>query len=290
MWPQNSTELNKILKQNLQKNKMELENLKDLWQAKQAENQNLINTATLNKLQQQRIESNFKMYFWGRCLVMVLHIIALGMLLFFMVKHINDPYYLLSALVLTGFYTYLAWHTWQQIKAVNSLKKQQNIINTQIVLANIQSQNLLFLRLSVLYIPVFLSYPVVVPRFFADINSSIFSDFDIMKASGGVWWQVQIITFLVLIPLGIWFYNQIKAENLNKPWVHRIIKKSSHPKVLQSLEYLNELKNDKQFIYQQKKLFLCQNPFQILTKMFHILVGFFVIFSFIKFYFQSPFC
>ena len=113
---------------------MELDNLKELWQAKQAENQNLINTATLDKLQQQRIESNFKMYFWGRCLVMFLHIIALGMLLFFVANHINDPHYLLSALVLTGFYTYLAWHTWQQIKAVNSLKKQQNIINFSLCL------------------------------------------------------------------------------------------------------------------------------------------------------------
>lgn len=111
----------------------------------------------------------------------------------------------------------------------------------QTSLMKIQTHLLGFIRLSVLCIPTFLSYPIVVSKAFADLNITVFGDFDVLKNTNGTWWYAEMIAYIVLIPLGLWFYKKVNAKNTHKTWVARIIKKSSSARVAKAIEYLNEL-------------------------------------------------
>ena len=108
-------------------------------------------------------------------------------------------------------------------------------------LMRIQTHLLNFIRLTVLCIPTFLSYPVVVSKAFTDLNITIFGNFDLVKRTNGSWWYAELVAYVILIPLGVWFYRQVSVKNIQKPWVARVIKKSSSVRVTKAIEYLNEL-------------------------------------------------
>ena len=56
-----------------------------------------------------------------------------------------------------------------------------------------------------------------------------------------------MVVFVVLIPLGLWFYREVSYKNIDKKWVKDFIRKSSGTRVTKALEFLTELqslKND----------------------------------------------
>jgi hypothetical protein len=108
-------------------------------------------------------------------------------------------------------------------------------------LARLKTHMLNFIRLSVLTIPAFLSFPVVVPRAFANLNMNVFRDFDIIGHTHGTWWLVQLISFSILLPLGIWFYRQVTPRSIHKKWVRHIIDTTGNKSVGKAAKYLNEL-------------------------------------------------
>ncbi|MES2797778.1 MAG: hypothetical protein V4683_17555 [Bacteroidota bacterium] len=217
---------------------MELDQLKLMWQEKNSAVG--LNAGLIEKIQTQKVISNLKPFLTSRYVVLALHIFAMVFILFSLFNNQNIPYFV-SGIVLFAFYIFLVYHCVQEIILVRAMSSVKTILEAQQSLAKIQSHNLLFLKLSVLFIPVFLTYPIVVPKGLADLNINIWSNFDILEASNGNWWSAQLVAFIILIPLGIWFYLQINAKNLDKFWVKRIIKKSMNASVVKSLEYLNEL-------------------------------------------------
>ena len=126
--------------------------------------------------------------------------------------HFNEPRYTLPAYVLLTFYSLAFKHSFLQIKNMYSISADKNIISMQASLASIQSGNLHFVRLSVLFIPALLSFPVVISKAISDFNLHALSGFDIIQQTNGNWWTAEIIASVILIPLGIWFYREINYK------------------------------------------------------------------------------
>lgn len=222
---------------------MNIDELKSIWQNSnsQLENNSHFNLQTVELIQSQKVKSPITAVYRQRIMEIICHFIALVLLLFFIYKNITQLPYAISGIILTVLYTYLFINCYKQIRLLTAINSHNSVIDIQRSLMRIQTYLLQFMRLSVLFIPTFLSFPVVVPKALADLNIPIFGNFDIMQSSNGQWWYVEVITFLVLTPLGIWFYKQVSIKNMHKKWVNRIIKKAASSRLRKAIDFLNEL-------------------------------------------------
>ncbi len=222
---------------------MEPDELITIWQANDAKINKAVqlNIKTLDLILSQKVTSALKSILWQRIIELSFHSIALILLFAFLIKNISQLPYVISAIALIAFYGFIFINCFKQIQIIASIEKDKTILSMQKSLMKIQTHLLNFIRLSVLCIPTFLSYPIVVSKAFADLNITVFGDFNILKKSNGAWWDAEIIAYIILIPLGLWFYKQVAAKNIHKKWVARIIKKSSSARVAKAIEHLNEL-------------------------------------------------
>jgi hypothetical protein len=224
---------------------MELDELITIWRANDEKLANAVklNLKAIDLILSQKVRSNLNSLLWQRIIELSLHAIALILLFAFLIYNINQLPYATSAIVLIAFYSFLLINCLRQMQVIASFENDKSIVSMQKALTKIQIHILDFIRLSVLCIPAFLSYPIVVSKGFADLNITVFGDFDLIKRTNGTWWLAEVITFIVLIPLGLWFYKQVNTNNIHKRWVARIIKRSSSTRVTKAMEYLNELED-----------------------------------------------
>jgi hypothetical protein len=224
---------------------MELDELITMWQANEEKINKAVqlNVKTLELVLAQKVKSALTSLLLQRIVELSFHSIAIILLLVFLVYNIGQLPYALSAIALVVFYGFLFMNCYRQIQIIRSIDNNKNIVSMQQSLMSIQTHLLNFIRLTVLCIPTFLSYPVVVSKAFTDLNITIFGDFDLVKRTNGSWWYAELVAYLILIPLGVWFYRQVSIKNIQKPWVARVIRRSSSARVTKAIEYLNELDN-----------------------------------------------
>ena len=222
---------------------MEIDELKTMWQAHEAklEKSTKLNLHTLGMIQSQRVKSAVKPLLIKNILVLASHTLTIIALLVFLIFNISAVPYAISALVLLGYYALLFVNSYKQIMVIKSLDKNKDVVSMQSSLTKLKMHILDFIRLSVLTIPAFLSFPVVVPEAFADLNINVFNDFDIIRQTNGTWWLAEIITFTILIPVGIWFYKQVTPQNIHKNWVRHLINRTTNKSVGKAVQYLNEI-------------------------------------------------
>lgn len=222
---------------------MEIDDLKTMWQAHETklEKSTTFNLYTLDMIQSQRVKSAIKPLLVKNTFVLVSHTLTIVALIVFLGFNITSLPFSVSALVLLGYYVMLFINCYKQIMVIKSLDKVFDVISMQSFLTKLRVHILDFIRLSVLSIPALLSFPVVVPKALADLNINIFKDFDIVSHTNGSWWLVEIIAFTILIPVGIWFYNQVTPENIQKNWVKQLINRTTNKSVGRAVQYLNEM-------------------------------------------------
>lgn len=222
---------------------MELDNLKTMWRDYDStlEKSLNLNLHTLDLIQTQKVKSVLIPLYWQRIIEITFHAIAIVLLSIFCYYNYNQLPYALSAYMLIAFYSLAFRNCFIQLKNLNNINANKNVISIQSSLAKIQSYSLNFVRLGVLFIPALLSFPVVISKAIIDLKLKSFSNFDILKQTNGNWFTAEIIAFAILIPLGIWFYNEINYKNVNKKWVNKVIEKTSGTRVKKVIEYIKEL-------------------------------------------------
>ena len=124
---------------------------------------------------------------------------------------------------------------------MRNVGRNKDVVSVQSALAKLKLHLIDFIRISVLTIPAFLSFPVVVPEAFADLDINFFNGFDIVRQTNGTWWIAEIIAFAILIPVGLWFYNQVTPRNFHKNWVRNLINRTTNKSVVKAVQYLNEM-------------------------------------------------
>ena len=222
---------------------MELDEIKSMWQTREAniEKSAKLNTRLLDKIESRKIYSILKPLLIQNQIVLILHLLVIAGLLTFFVYHITNLPYAASALVLLLYYVYLSVNCIQQIKAVRNVEKYSDIVGKQTALAVLNTHILQYPRLSILSIPVFLSFPVVVMKAMIDLKLNYFDGLDIITHTHGNWWTVELIVYLLFFPAGIWFYQQVKPTNMHKPWVRNMIRRISSKKLYKAAQFLEEL-------------------------------------------------
>ena len=208
---------------------MELEELKTLWTSNNAKLEKSINLSEQNiaLIQTQKVASTLAPLYRQRVVECIFHSLAIVLLISFLIKNRYQFPYAASAIVLLAFYSFLPFlHAIKQINMIRTMDYNKDLATLQTHLIKLQTHSLIYTRLAVLFVPTFLAYPVIVTKLIRDFHIKALSGFDIIAQSNGNWWSVQLIGFIVLIPLGIWFYLEVSYKNLGKKWVKDCIGQS----------------------------------------------------------------
>jgi hypothetical protein len=224
---------------------MELSELKSMWQTYDAKIEKTLklNQRFLEVMQSQKVKSKLTPLLWQRIIELAFHSAAIALLSVFLYWNFYHFPYAASAVLLIAFYTVALLNCIKQIRIIKQMDYSNDVISIQSSLVILKTNLLNYARLTVLCLPAFLAYPVVVSKAFKDLHLKIFGDFDIIAASHGNWWTAQFISTIVLIPLCIWVYKQVSYKNIHKEWVKEFIQMSSGTRVRKSIEFMNELES-----------------------------------------------
>lgn len=222
---------------------MELTEVKSIWQAydRKLTTSFSLNLHVLDFIQTEKIKSKLNPLFRQRFVEILFHSAALILLSFFFVSHFFQFRYSASAFMLMLFYLLAFVGCLKQLVLIRRVDYGGDIVSLQRSLVTLQTHRINFARLSVLSIPACLAFPVVVTQVIKDLHLTAFADFDILAKSNGNWWNAQLAATLVLIPLGIWVYNQVSYRNIDKNWVKNFIQVSSGTRIRKALEFAKEL-------------------------------------------------
>ncbi|TDQ10994.1 hypothetical protein [Pedobacter metabolipauper] len=224
---------------------MELDELKTMWLSNDAKlDKSLkLDEQGISLIQTQKAVSKLAPLYRQRVIESIFNFVVVVALTGFLLKNIYQFSYAVSAVVLLAFYITTLINALKQITLIKRMDFNNDVATIQSSLVMLQTHILTYARLGVLFVPAFLAYPTIFTKVIKDFNIKIFGDFNILARSNGNWWTVQIIAFMVLIPLGIWFYNEVSFKNMHKKWVKNFIRRSAGIRVTKALEFLKELQD-----------------------------------------------
>ena len=229
---------------------MELDELKTAWLSNESRLDKAVklNEHGIELIQNRKLASRLAPLYWQRVIECMFHSIAILLLVGFLFKNISQFPYAVSAIALLVFYTTTFINALKQINLIKSMNFNKDLATTQSSLVMLQTHIINYAKLTILFIPTFLAYPVVLTKVIKDFDIKAFADFDIIAKSNGNWWTLELVALIVLVPAGIWFYKEISYRNMDKKWVRDFIQKSSGTRVAKALEFLKELQGLKHSI------------------------------------------
>jgi hypothetical protein len=222
---------------------MELDELRSEWIShnEKLEKKIRINEAQIELIQKQRVASKLAPLFWQRVVEMAFHAVFIVLLLIFLFRNIDQGPYAVSAIALLVFYIMLFINALNLARIVRCIDYNQDLGALQCALLQLQTRYLNYAKMTILFIPVFLSYPVVLSKVIQDYHIGALAEFDVIAKSNGSWWTMQLVVLCVMTPLGIWFYREVTYRNMHKKWVRDFIRKSAGKRVEKAMEFLKEL-------------------------------------------------
>lgn len=224
---------------------MELDELKTMWLSNDAKLEKILdlNAKSIELIQAQKLASKLAPLYRQRVVECVFHAVAILLLAVFLATNISQFRYVFSAIVLLVFYKTTFLDGLRQISIIKRMDYSRDLVTIQSSLVVLQTRMLKYARLAVLLIPTFLAYPVIISKVIRDLNIKAFAGFDIIRQSNGNWWSAQLVAFIILIPLGLWFYKEVSYKNLHKKWVKNFIQRSFGTRTTKALEFLKELQS-----------------------------------------------
>jgi hypothetical protein len=119
---------------------------------------------------------------------------------------------------------------------LRKINYSDDILKIQAKLSKLQSLIVDYVRLAFLAIPTYLAYPIIGFKALGNLDITQFNT---------LWWIVNLIFTLLLIPVCIWFYNQISSRNIHKKWIRFLIEQFSNSAVTKAMEFTKEMEEIK---------------------------------------------
>src|SRR5436190_7759083 len=224
---------------------MELDELKTMWLSndEKLEKRLRLNEQNIELIQAQKVASKLTPLYRQRVIECIFHSIAIVLLIGFLYKNISQFPYAMSAIALSAFYITTLINAFRQINLIKDMDVNKDLVTMQSSLVMLQTHIINYAKLTILFIPTFLAYPAIFTKVIKDYDIKALADFDIIAKSNGSWWTLEMVAFIILIPLGIWFYKEVTYKNMDKKWVRNFIQKSSGTRVAKALEFMKELQS-----------------------------------------------
>lgn len=225
---------------------MELDELKSAWKSNDLSLNKRVGLREdhLEKIGSRKVEPVLGSILRQRVVECAFHLTAIVLLAVFLVRNLNELPYAVSAVVLLAFYAATLVSAARQIRLINSMDFAGDLSTVQSSLLKLQTHIVSYVKMAVLFIPTFLAYPAVVGKVIRDLDVKMFAGLDRVVLSTS-WWTAQFWMYIVFVPLGIWFFQEVSYRNIDKAWVRRFVEKSTGKRVVKALELLKELQDAK---------------------------------------------
>lgn len=222
---------------------MELDELKTAWRSndERLEKNIKLNEQNIELIKTRKLVSKLTPLYRQRIIECMFHLIAIVLLIGFLVMNISAAPYAISAIALLAFYITTFINAFKQILLIKNIDYNKDLATIQGSLVLLQTHIVNYVKLTILFIPTFLAYPVIITKLIKDFDIKVLADFDIIAKSHGSWWTLELVALIILVPLGIWFYEEVNYKNISKKWVKDFIQKSSGTRVTKALEFAKEL-------------------------------------------------
>ena len=112
---------------------MELDALKSAWQAHESDlaSKAKLNARLLDKIEAQKVRSTVRPLLVENIVAIIFHILIIIGLFVFLIYHISDIHYAVSALVLLGYYVFLSVNAGRQIREIKSMDRGGDVVSMQ---------------------------------------------------------------------------------------------------------------------------------------------------------------
>ena len=114
----------------------------------------------------------------------------------------------------------------KQLVLINQIDCSENIVQMQQKMASLQNSTLRVIAICFLQLPVFATWNI---------------NFDLIYNRPWAFWLIQVPIVVIFTYYGIWFYKNIKIENINKRWFRMMFWGSEWKSILKSGQFLKEI-------------------------------------------------
>ena len=196
-----------------------------------------INAQLLNELKTKKTYSQLKKLLRNRLIELVIGLFFCSYLGNFLYNNWYSPELAISSGIIMLFAIFAISGCIRQIILISKFDLNQSIIENQKILATLQSYIIIYFRIGLLQIPLYLAYVIIMFRIFFRI--------DIWQKGDLTWLIIQLAFSVLLIPLTLWIFKKISYKNMNIPWVKYLIESSGGKTVARAMEFLNEIEDYK---------------------------------------------
>lgn len=114
----------------------------------------------------------------------------------------------------------------RQLVLINQIDCSDNIVQMQQKMASLQNSTLKVIGVCFLQLPVFATWNI---------------SFELIFNRPWAFWLIQVPIVAIFTYVGIWFYKNIKIENINKRWFRMMFWGSEWKSILKSAQFLKEI-------------------------------------------------
>jgi len=182
-------------------------------------------------------KTGMRYYFIRTCFELFIGLVTINFLGSLLLNNAESPALVISASLIMVFAAAIIVASARQLLLILKFDFNRDIVTNQRILTELQTRFLFWLRISILQIPFFLVYII--------LGFAIFFNVDIWVHGDKTWLYSNIILGAVLLILVTWLFTKLTPKNVEVPWVRKTIMIAGGDHLIQSMEYLEQLKSFK---------------------------------------------
>ena len=216
---------------------MEEQDLQNIWKKYEEKLANNMDLDSMSIQNIKRARSVLDRLMFRRLLEASFWGFFLFWLLKFIIANFPTPQFVISGgvLVVFGIIGFIGC-LWE-IFLIQGMNYTASIVGFQEQLEKLKITSLRLLRMMFLSAPIYMAYIIIGFKVILDVDIYAIGDLD--------WWVYNIILSIGLIPLSIWFYQQMSYKSKRR-WVKKLIRDNGGKQIYAAMEFLSDIEGFKE--------------------------------------------
>lgn len=194
---------------------------------------NAISLQAVEGLQVHKSKSVLKGLLYQSMAELLIGLAVTVFLTLFIYYNLSSVSLVVAAVVIMAFVVIAISGCIRQIIRINQFDYSRSVSENQQMLASLQAHIIMYLRLSVLQLPLYFAYIMVGFKVIFGVN--------IWQVGDTNWLISQAVLSILFVPLACWLYRKISYKNLHINWVKRLVAASGGKHVTQAMAFLQEI-------------------------------------------------